>query len=34
MTNRPEDKYVDELLDEVSRNMMETYMQEVVKYVR
>lgn len=33
MTNRPEDKYVDELLDEVLRNMMKTYMQEVVKHV-
>lgn len=33
MTNRPEDKYVDELLDEVLRNMMKIYMQEVVKYV-
>ena len=30
MTNRPEDKYVDELLDEVLRNMMKTYMKETV----
>lgn len=31
--NRPEDKYVNELLDEVQYNIMKLYMQEVVKYV-
>ena len=30
MTDRPEDKYVDELLDEVLVNMMKVYLKEVL----
>lgn len=33
LTNRPEDKYVNELLDEVQYNVMKLYMKEVMKYV-